>query len=71
MADDNRQTVSLGCGTLILIALIVMIFSNRRGELEREVRGLRWDVDELTSEVRALRESLQAIAGEQPTAGDD
>lgn len=67
MAEDARaQRVSLGCGTLILIALIVLIFGGRgTGDLEREARGLRAEVGELrkavdaaAGEVRALRERL-------------
>lgn len=51
------QEVSLGCGTLILIALIVLIFG-RGGtkDLEREVQGLR-------SEVVALKEAVEAQTG--------
>jgi hypothetical protein len=64
--DDRTQQASLGCGTLILIALIVMIFSNRgHGDLESEVRGLRSQVSELkqsveaqTAEIKLLREKL-------------
>jgi hypothetical protein len=67
MADDDRtQHVTLGCGTLILIALIVLFFSRPGiGDLEREVRGLRSDVGELkktietqSAEIKALRERL-------------
>ncbi len=75
MADDNRtQQVSLGCGTLILIAVIVLIFSGGdTDDLEREVQGLRHEVNQLensvraqTSEIRLLRQKLdkqQAAAG--------
>ena len=44
---DNK--VQLGCGTLILIALIVLIFSGggRVEELEREIRGLKIEVIQL------------------------
>jgi hypothetical protein len=52
MADDNRtQQVSLGIGTLILIALIVMIFSGGSGGLNREVQGLRSEVSDLRKAV--------------------
>lgn len=77
MADDNNrgQAVSLGCGTLILIALIVMFFSNRgdddvkhelrglRDEVKREIRGLRTEVIQLRAAVKdqtALIKGLQA-----------
>jgi hypothetical protein len=75
MADDRRsQQVSLGCGTLILIALIVLIFGGRgHGDLEREVHGLRDGVaglrravDAQTDQIRLLHEKadkLPAAAG--------
>jgi Sec-independent protein translocase protein TatA len=72
MADDKRtQQVSLGCGTLILIALIVLIFSGRgTGDLEREVHGLRSEVGELkksveaqTAEIKALQQKLDKQQG--------
>jgi hypothetical protein len=62
----REHRVQLGCGTLIVIALIVMFFS--RGDtddLEKEVRGLRSEVGEIkklievqTGEIRQLREKL-------------
>jgi hypothetical protein len=54
MAEGNQgQAVSLGCGTLILIALIVLFFSNRgRDGVLREVGALR-------SEVRDLRKLVE------------
>jgi Sec-independent protein translocase protein TatA len=58
------QRVQLGCGTLILIAIIVMFFS-RGGNLESEIRSLRSEVGELknliaqqSAEIRQLREQL-------------
>jgi hypothetical protein len=67
VADQKRtQQATLGCGTLILIALIVMIFS-RPGlsDLEQNVRSLRSEVAELkkavesqTGEIRRLHERL-------------
>jgi hypothetical protein len=70
MADERRvQQVSLGCGTLILIALIVMFFS-RPGthDMERELHGLRHDVtelkrsiDEQTGRIRALEEKIDRV----------
>lgn len=71
MADDNRgQVAGLGCGTFILIALIVLIFSNRgtheiQGELRKirtEVRELRSAMDEQTALIKALREKTEEIA---------
>ena len=66
-APDNK--VSLGCGTLILIALIVMIFSrgNDSRDLSREVKGMRNEVRLLTArpdtsqEIPALRQSIESL----------
>jgi len=38
MSDTPNEKVSLGCGTLILIALIVLIFGNRGSEKDIEER---------------------------------
>ena len=73
MAEDRRnQTVQLGCGTLILIALIVLFFSHGSRDVEREVRDLRSEVKELrhsvdaqTGEVKALRERLDKPEGKE------
>jgi hypothetical protein len=65
-SGDRNLTVSLGCGTLIIIALIVMFFT--RGstkDLERDVKELRTEVGALkktiemqTDEIKALREKV-------------
>ena len=52
MPNDNRsQKVQLGCGTLILIALIVLFFSsngsNRNANLENEIHNLQSQIDKL------------------------
>lgn len=69
MNDDRK--VSLGCGSLILIALIVMILGNRDrsgdatvvrnelNELQRQVSQLRYAVDEQTKEIAKLRSDLK------------
>jgi hypothetical protein len=56
------QEVSLGCGSLILIALIVLIFGRAEtGDLEREVRGLRSEVGELKKAVEAQTGQIKAL----------
>jgi hypothetical protein len=71
IVEENRtQQVSLGCGTLILIALIVLIFGGGGGsevkrkldDLQREVRQLRTSVEAQTTEIQQLRERV----GDQP-----
>jgi Sec-independent protein translocase protein TatA len=54
--------VSLGCGTLILIAVIVLIFGRGgTGDLEREVRGLRSEVGELKKAVETQTDQIEAL----------
>ena len=59
MSDPNppsqqHVTASLGCGTLILIAIIVALFSGAR---DQEI--LLEKVEDLELEVRQLREELE------------
>jgi cell division protein FtsL len=72
MADETRtHQVTLGCGTLILIALIVMFFSNRgSSNVQHEVRELRDEIVELrkaseaqTQQIRQLTERLDKAKG--------
>jgi hypothetical protein len=70
MPDDRRtQQATLGCGTLILIAIIVLIFS-RPGisDLEKDVSKLRTDVGDLkraidsqTTEIRRLADKVAEV----------
>lgn len=67
MPDERRtQPATLGCGTLILIGLIVLFFS-RPGitQLEQDVRSLRSEVADLkkavesqTNEIKRLQDKL-------------
>jgi hypothetical protein len=60
------QEVSLGCGTLILIAIIVMIFSGQGGNgndthrLQMEVANLKASVDTQTVQIANLKQSVEA-----------
>ena len=77
---QKERQVSLGCGTLILIAIIVMIFSNSSNdnvrnevtELRNEVQQLHELVNERTAQLnermKALQESLEAGAVDAPAA---
>ena len=60
---DNK--VSLGCGTLILIALIVMIFgnANRSGDKKtaEQLRKLQSDVSSLKTDMQEQKKSLESI----------
>ena len=71
MSESSGNTASLGCGTLILIALIVLIFGNKNDDLTGEIRSLRQDVQKLSNEVRDLREDvLQASDAPQEAEKD-
>ena len=63
MTESTRtHSVSLGCGTLILIALIVLIFSGRNSEsIEREIRDLRCEIGALKESVEAQTNQLKLL----------
>jgi hypothetical protein len=66
------QEVSLGCGTLVLIALIVLIFSGRgTGDVEREVRRLRSEVSDLKKAVEAQSAEIRQLRDRLPPAKAD
>ena len=74
----TRQTTSLGCGTLILIAIIVAVFSTVGDD--DGVRGLRGDIRDLEvqvkelrgveRELRALRQAIERQRAEPPKAAE-
>ena len=74
MADErqgvNSNSASLGCGTLILIALIVIFFSGGdTARLTSEVESLRREVKRLNAqqaETHRLVETLVLEAGVDP-----
>ena len=71
---DRSQQVSLGCGTLILIALIVLIFGRgHNDEVEREVQNLSSTIRQLQTavesqgdQIKALRQTLEAMEAKTP-----
>jgi len=68
---DRNQAVSLGCGTLILIALIVVFFSNRgNDDVKAEISSLRSEVGELRKAIDAQTAQLKAMRQEMPAPGD-
>ncbi len=56
MLADQRP-VSLGCGTLILIALIVMIFSNASHQ-HCDTTSLEREIQKLHTQIGVLRDSI-------------
>ena len=69
MANGNQvqQQATLGCGSLILIALIVIIFSKEGSKdlgkdvqaLGVEIKGLKQSVESQSTQIRELRETLE------------
>jgi hypothetical protein len=60
--DRTTQQANLGCGTLILIAVIVLIFSGRgTGEIKDEVKQLRQTVAGLEAKIDAQQTILKRI----------
>jgi hypothetical protein len=62
---NQNNTAQLGCGTLILIAIIVVIFSGRGDvkNLQNEIRDLRMQVTRLEGKVDALNARLAPEGG--------
>jgi hypothetical protein len=66
MPSDQSQKVQLGCGTLILIALIVLFFSNggNRGsntDLENKIRDLSKEVHQLRSSIESQTQEIHVL----------
>ena len=62
---ENSQKVGLGCGTLILIAIIVLIFGNAGSEeLSQDIQQLRQEVRQLSGSVERLEGALAAQSGQ-------
>ncbi|HEY8503098.1 MAG TPA: hypothetical protein VIL46_00850 [Gemmataceae bacterium] len=72
MAENRtRPAVTLGCGTLVLIALIIMAIV-RPGfrDLEQEVQGLRTEVGELRKAVEAQAEEIRMLRKQLGKGGE-
>jgi hypothetical protein len=57
MPDSNANKAQLGCGTLIIIALIVFFFSGRT-----QTDDQKRSIDELKSQVIVLQHKVDALA---------
>ena len=59
---EKNEKVSLGCGSLILIALIVLIFANTgKDELRADIKALDADVKSLQSSIQLQSQQLQEL----------
>ena len=61
---DSKQPVSLGCGTLILIAVIVSIFSNSNSELKVQLGGMETNVRNLKEQLGGLQTEVRKLTSE-------
>jgi len=62
LTTDHTQKATLGCGTLILIAIIVAIFSDHgTRDVERGVDDLRHDVQDLKRSVDSQSEKVRGL----------
>lgn len=67
LTTDRYPAASLGCGTLVIIALIVAIFSNAGNRntadqltsLRNQVEELKKSVDVQTDQIRGLKDLIQ------------
>jgi peptidoglycan hydrolase CwlO-like protein len=72
MSAETTHKVSLGCSTLILIALIVLCFGNMAGEdiadqvqhLDNRVQTLESAVLDQTDTIRELQTSIESLRQE-------
>ena len=66
-AATTDKQVQLGCGTLILIAIIVMIFSGADDldEIETSIEELQTTVDRLEQKIDELSQRAEALPGPQ------
>ncbi len=68
MSDSDGhgdKAVSLGCGTLIIIALIVVFLGRPDlGPLENEIVGLREEIYDLREEVTTLNTQVNLLRSE-------
>ncbi len=66
---DNERKMTLGCGTLIVIALIVLIFGNISVDrttkhviqLRQEVQTLRGMVSSQDDEIKEMRKDIRTL----------
>ena len=63
MAQGKRETVQLGCGTLVLIAIIVLVFSgaNQTKDIEREISHLQAEIAGLRKQVSVLISKVDSL----------
>jgi hypothetical protein len=66
MANESNPKVSLGCGTLILIALIVLFLgnSNNDDKIVNEIRDLKQQINRLEDQVKNQSETIRELSSQ-------
>ncbi len=72
MRMEANHKVSLGCGTLILIALIVLIFGNmgednvsgKINRLDAKIKSLESVINDQTAQIELLQTSIDSLRQE-------
>jgi hypothetical protein len=70
---DQPARVQLGCGTLILIVLLVLLITSLfggDGRRDEDLREIRADLRALREEVRDLRAELRVATPASPRTSD-
>jgi hypothetical protein len=67
MPHQQEVRASLGCGTLLLIALIVLIFGGHQDhdQLENRVEELKREIHSLRQDIHSLRNAAPPPAAEE------
>ena len=68
--DPGGARVSLGCGTLILIAIIVAIFSGS-GDQTKAIRALQKDIQALEQKIDSMELEPELVATPSPPPVED
>jgi len=60
MSQPQQVKASLGCGTLILIAIIVILFNghNDHDQLEKKLDRLSDEIEQLQMEIQSLKAAI-------------
>ncbi len=66
MAEHRSQKAQLGCGTLILIALIVALFSGQSevSDLQEEIGNLQTQVERLEGKIDSLSAAVAELVAQ-------
>ena len=59
---ESHRSVQLGCGTLVIIVIIVVVFGNVAAQdLQRDMNSLRNEMRALRDSVRVLQQTVEEL----------